>query len=114
MVIMLEEMIATVSKSRLLSPDEVKGWHWRHLLRVYRQVGKTLWDEWIADVQKAEIGTVRAITIALGGKKAKVPDLPTYEKVKQDPWEPKKKRTLSPRWRKYYEANNIPIPPDCE
>lgn len=111
---LIENMVTTVCKERLKSPEEVGAYPWRVLLRAYRQVGKTLWDEWVADVQKAEIGTARAISLALGGKKTKLQPLPAYEEVRHDPWaEPQKKR-LSERMRKYHEANNIPIPPGYE
>lgn len=108
-------MVATICKSRMIRPDEVKSWYWRVLLRTYRQVGKSLWDEWISDVQKAEIGTVRAISIALGGKNKKLPALPEYDKVANDPWEESRPRkVLSDRMRMYHEANNIPIPAEYE
>jgi hypothetical protein len=100
-------MVATVVTERHHPPEEVREWHWSRLLRTYRQVGRTQWERFLMDAQAAEVGTSRAIAMAMGQKN--IPKMPDYDSVRRDDaFEPPKRKEL-PEWmRKYVEANNLP------
>lgn len=83
---------------------EVVGQHsvgW--VLTTYRRVLKARWDLLTAQVQAIELGTGRAIAQSLGGKKVRLPELPTFEEVLRQ-----KAPVRLPEWMQKFEAANQP------
>ena len=105
--ILLEDMVVAIAKHRMIDTQDIKGWYWEKLLRVYRQIGRSIWDDYVNEITKFEIGAARAISAVMSGKKSE--PMPSYPND-ADMFTEKKKKILSPMWAKYHKANNIPIP----
>lgn len=108
---LLEDMVVAIAKHRRLDPNEIKLWGWNKLLRVYRQIGKSIWDEYISGITQTEIAAMRAFQSAMTGKRPK--DLPQYP-AEEDNFSEKKKKFMTPWMARYHKANNIPIPEGYE
>lgn len=85
-------------------PDVVGEYSISELLVIYKRVLRSQWNLGMAQTRAVELGTTRAITQAFSSKKARLPDLPDFDRAMRDMLPP---GARLPDWmRKFEEANS--------